>query len=97
MRVELDVPLATPAPARLSLDFDPRSRLRRWAYRDGSGAALFEVRFDEYRDVEGLSFAHAIELSDRINGTEAKVSFAEVELNPTLPPEVFALDRGGTG
>jgi len=97
VRIDLDVPLATPALAHLSLDFDARSRLRRWAYRDGSGAALFEVRFGEYRDVKGLSFAHAIELSDRINGTEAKVSFADVELNPTLPPEVFALDRGGTG
>jgi hypothetical protein len=97
VRIELDAPGAAAAPVRLTLDFDARSRLRRFAYRNAAGVAWFEVRFGEYRDVAGLAFAHAIELFDRLNGTEAKVSFAEVELNPTLPPEVFALERGGTG
>jgi hypothetical protein len=94
LRVELDVPVRL---GRLSLEFDTRSHLRRWSYRDADGAALFEVRFGEYRLVEGRAFAHAIELYDRVNGTEAKVSFASVELNPIFPPEVFVLERGGAG
>ena len=82
---------------RLRLDFDAASRLRRWAYLDAAGEAFLETRFDAYRYVSGLPFAHEIELRDRRHRTSARLRFADVELNPELPPTVFRQERETAG
>ena len=85
------------APGRQVFEFDPASRLRRWAQLGTEGEALSEARFDDYRPLAGEAFAHEIALIDHVSGAQARLSFATVELNPTLPPGLFELAVGGAG
>ena len=85
------------APERQLFEFDGASRLRRWAQLGADGGTLAEARFDDYRPLAGEDFAHEIALFDRVSGTQARLSFATVELNPTLPPGLFELPAGGAG
>ncbi len=76
-------------------EFDGAGALERWRVEElGGHRALVEARYAGYAALAGSVFAHQIELSDHRNGTTARVHFAEVELNPTFPPGVFALDAG---
>ena len=82
---------------RLELDFDEQGQLRRFAVRDADDRAVWEARYADYRPVGGAPFAHEIELLDAQTGSEARVSFGAVELNPALPPGVFDLSSGELG
>jgi hypothetical protein len=94
VRVQLSLPDST---SRLEIEFDADGHLSRWNVVDPDGQSLWEARFADYRPVEGGVFAHDIEVRDRLNGTEAHVSFGEIELNPTLDPDVFTLRLGDVG
>ncbi len=79
-----------------ALEFDATGALERWRIEElGGRHVLLEAHYTAYAALAGSGFAHQIELSDHRNGTTARVHFAEVELNPTFPPGIFALDAGG--
>ncbi len=79
----------------VAFEFGGDGALRRWRIEEQSQErALIEAEYSAYEVVAGTEFAHQIELSDHQNGTRARVHFAEVELNPDLPPEVFVLEMG---
>lgn len=92
VRVELRVP---GAPERERLEFDADARLRGWARLDRGGEVLSEARFDDYQALGDDAFAREIGLFDRSSGARARLRFAQVELNPALPPGVFDLAVGG--
>ncbi len=76
---------------RWRLDFDAESRLRRAEVYDAAGARLWDARFEDYRPVGAVPFAHTIDLRFATSGARARLSFRSVELNPPLPPDVFVL------
>jgi hypothetical protein len=69
--------------------FDEAWNLRRLEVWEGG--RVLHVRYDDYRPVGGVPFAHAIELEFSEPEARAEVSFQEVELNPELPPGTFTL------
>ena len=69
--------------------FDQASNLRRLEVRQGE--RVLHVRYDDYRSVGGVPFAHDIALEFSEPEARAEVSFQEVELNPELPPGTFVL------
>jgi hypothetical protein len=73
------------------LQFDPEANLRRLEVRTDDGELAWRVSFEDYRPVGGLSFAHDIVLEFPLAEARAEVTFQQVELNPELPPEVFAI------
>lgn len=77
-----------------SLDFAPDGSLRRFAVQAGAERVL-EVRWDDYRDLPGGRFAHRIAVEFPGASARAEVSFREVELNPSLPDELFRLELAG--
>lgn len=77
------------------LEFDAEHRLRRVEARGAEGRLLWEARFDDYRRLDGASFAHEIEFRTPTTGARAQLSFREVELNPKLPPDIFVLRLPG--
>ena len=80
----------TGATRRL-LDFDAEGRARRLEVREGPNGASYVVHYDDYRVVgAGGPFAHrlTIELADG----RARLAFADVVLNPTLPADIFRPD-----
>jgi hypothetical protein len=79
-----------PGGARESADYDADLRLRSWTLGDAAGLPVLAARFDEHRPLGGVAFAHAIALLDLQSGAEARIEFQSVELNPALPPGLFA-------
>jgi hypothetical protein len=77
--------------ARQRFTFDPEGRLRRLENWNADGAPLWEARYQEYRDLAGSPFAHQVELRFPRTGARADLRFRSVELNPTLPDELFVL------
>lgn len=77
-----------------SLDFAPDGSLRRYAVQAGAEQVL-EVLWDDYRDLPGGRFAHRIAVEFPGAAARAEVSFREVELNPSLPDELFRLELAG--
>jgi hypothetical protein len=73
------------------LRFDPEANLRQIEVLTEEGELAWRVRFEDYRRVGGLSFAHDIVLEFPFAEAHAEVTFQQVELNPELPPEVFGL------
>jgi outer membrane lipoprotein-sorting protein len=76
---------------RQRVTFDPAGPLHGFELLDTRGATLWSAQFREYRDVGGISFAHAISLDVAAGMTHAEISFRHVELNPALPAELFRL------
>ena len=65
-----------------------------------AGDVEFEARYDDYRDVAGSPFAHAIAVELPATGTHAELQFQWVELNPSLSDDLFRLElrrRGARG
>jgi hypothetical protein len=81
---------------RERVEFDAQGRLRRLEERDPEGALEWEARFDDYRDLEGAAFAHAIGLRVAAGRSEASIALSDVELDPELPDALFEL-RPATG
>ncbi|RIK96924.1 MAG: hypothetical protein DCC71_22090, partial [Proteobacteria bacterium] len=77
--------------SREVFDFDPGGRLVRWALAGADGEPLLEARYGEHRPLGADSFAYDVELLDHATQARARVGWLEVELNPALPPELFAL------
>ncbi len=82
---------------RQRVTFDPAGPLHGFELLDTSGEMLWKAQFREYRDVGGISFAHAISLDVAAGMTHAEISFRAVELNPALSPELFQLRLPGGG
>ncbi len=76
---------------RQRVTFDPAGPLHGFERLDTRGERVWRAQFREYRDVGGILFAHAISLDVAEGGTRAEISFRDVELNPTLSPELFRL------
>lgn len=79
------------------LRFDPEAHLRQLEVLTEAGELAWRVRFEDYRPLGGHAFAHEIELEFPLAEASAQVSFQQVELNPALPPEVFALEAPAEG
>jgi hypothetical protein len=71
--------------------FDAAARLREFEVIDDDGSVRWRAGFEDYADVDGVSFAHRIVLDVTDGGTHVEISLREVELNPELAPEVFRL------
>ena len=71
--------------------FDPEANLKQLEVLTNEGELAWKVRFEDYREVGGLSFAHDIVFEFPLAEAHAEVRFQQVELNPELPPEVFGL------
>lgn len=92
IRVALEDPAAA---ERRTLEFDEAGRLRRLRVQGSEG---WSARFDDYRRVGEAWFAHEIELRFPGTGSRAALRFGDVELNPELPPGLFALpERSSEG
>jgi hypothetical protein len=95
---ELEVELLDPGGAPLGrAAFDAAANLRRLELRAGEGRPAWSARWDEYRPVGDALFAHALAVEFPAAGARAEVSFQHVELNPVLPPGIFALGLAPDG
>jgi hypothetical protein len=77
------------------LQFDPDANLRQLEVLTDTGELAWRARFEDYRPVGGVFFAHDIVLEFPLAEAYAEVTFQQVELNPELPPEVFGLRPAG--
>jgi len=89
-RIRIDLADAEGA-VRQRITFDPTGPLHGFELLDTSGEMVWRAQFREYRDVGGISFAHAISLDVAAGKTHAEISLRDVELNPELSPELFRL------
>ncbi|MGI9591291.1 MAG: hypothetical protein ACR2P8_07975, partial [Myxococcota bacterium] len=71
--------------------FDAAGLLRRVEVYDAQGERLWAAEFDEYAPVDGMDFAHAVTLDVVSGGTRAEITLRDVQLNPTLSPDIFRL------
>ena len=75
--------------ASRALQFDAAGKLREWVARDPYRGA-WTARFDDYADVAGQSLAHRVSIDT--GDTQAVLQLSHVELNPSLPADIFRLD-----
>ena len=73
------------------LEFDAQELLSGYQLTGPQGP-LFQVRYRDYRDVDGTHFAHRVELDFPFSQIQAEVKFGGVQLNPVLPENVFRLE-----
>jgi hypothetical protein len=78
------------------LEFDAAAHLRRLEVHAPDGSLVWQAVYDDYRPVAGASFPHAIALEFPAAEARAKITFQWVELNPELPPGIFALERAAS-
>lgn len=76
-------------------EFDAEGRLRAW--RVGrEGALWLAVRWEDFRDAPPPgareAFAHRVDLEFPTSEQSARVDFHEVEVNPSLPAQLFRLE-----
>jgi hypothetical protein len=87
---EVSLDLVDPAgEVRQRVAFDRDARLRGFERRE-DGHRLWSARYDEYEPVGATAFAHAIAL-ELAGGIQAELRLRGVELNPTLPADIFQL------
>lgn len=82
---------------RRRVGFDGHGRLDRVEALDGRGRRLWRAEFRDYAPLEGVDFAHAVELEVEAGRTRAEISLRDVELNPELPPDIFRLRAPALG
>jgi len=71
--------------------FDVEQRLR-WVEAFGAdGLRVWRAEFDDYSQVNGAAFAHALSLEVEQGETRAEITLRDVELNPALSPDIFRL------
>jgi hypothetical protein len=73
------------------LEFDARELLSRYQV-GGPEGTLYEVRYDDYRELGDTGFAHRVELDFPLSEIRAEVEFRSVEVNPTFPENLFRLE-----
>ena len=78
------------APRQI-LEFDVGGPLRRVERLAADGTVLWVARYDDYKTVSGVHFAHAIEIDFPPTEVHARFSLRDVELNPELPADTFVL------
>jgi hypothetical protein len=76
---------------RRLVDFDEERQLRWLQVRSQDGEVAWEARFDDYALVGGVPVAHEISVVLRDGRSRARISLRDVELNPTLSPDIFRL------
>ena len=92
--VRVDLLDADGGPTR-RLECDAETQLRRLEVRAPDGTLAWQASYGDHRPVGGTSFPHEIELDFPAAEARAKVTFQWLELNPELPPGIFALDLAG--
>jgi hypothetical protein len=88
--VRLDLLDAAGGPTR-RLECDAETQLRRLEVLAPDGTLAWQASYGDHRPVGGTRFPHEIELDFPAAGARAKVTFQWLELNPELPPGIFAL------
>jgi hypothetical protein len=78
---------------RRTLEVGNDSALVRYAAHDPEGALILEARFSDYRPLGDARFAFHIDVSLPAAQSRAEIQFQSVELNPTLPAELFRLPQ----
>ena len=79
--------------SRRIFEFQPPAYLTRVRERDPDGSLVWEVAYDDYRDLEGRAFAHAIVIDFPRVDANADFQFERAELNRRLPGGAFDLSR----
>ena len=72
-------------------EFDAERRLRRLTRYAPDASVVFEVLFDDYRELAGRPFAYAIHMSFPRLHAEAAFDFEQAELDAELGDELFSL------
>lgn len=88
IRIQLSDP---DGAVRRLVDFDAQRQLRWLQVRNAAGAVAWEARFDDYDEVGGAPLAHEISVVVGDGSSRARISLRDVELNPTLTPDIFRL------
>ena len=76
---------------REQLDCDAAGNLQRWALLGADGDVMLEARYADRRLLGSFAFAYQVELRDPRSEASVRVVWSRVELNPLLPPELFAV------
>jgi hypothetical protein len=76
--------------------FDAQGRLREVERLDEDGAAAWSARFDAYQPVGSVPFAHEIRVEGASRSASAELTLSGVELNPSLPADIFRLQPAGS-
>ena len=76
---------------REQLDCDAAGNVQRWALLGADGDLLLEARYGDRRPLGGVAFAHEVELRDLRADASVRIVWSRVELDPVLPPELFAV------
>jgi hypothetical protein len=79
------------APLREQLDCDAAGNLQRWALLGADGDMMLEALYGDRRPLGSVAFAYEVELRDPRADASVRVVWSRVELNPVLPPELFAV------
>jgi hypothetical protein len=78
---------------RRIFEFQPPAYLTRVRERDADGSLVWQVAYDDYRELGDRAFAHAIAIEFPRVDANADFQFDQAELNPRLPPSAFELPR----
>ncbi len=74
------------------LVFDAEGRLRHLQHFGDSPQPDWEVRYADWKPVDGVPFAHSLSIDFAPTETRVRVSYRDVVLNPTFPAEFFAVE-----
>ncbi len=77
--------------ARERFRFDAQGHLRAVERLAAAGEIVWSAHFDAYAPVSGVAFAHSIRIEATQPATRARLDLSGVELNPSLPAELFHL------
>jgi hypothetical protein len=84
-----------PAAAWQRYEFDAVGRLGRVVTFDPVGDIVWEARYEDYRELEGVAFPFGVLLSFPRLRAETRVTYKNVQLNPDLPEGTFVLNVPG--
>jgi hypothetical protein len=76
---------------RRVVEFGAGGELRRLAQSDTRGRPLWEALFDDYVELGGAPFARNVALRSASGRARAELTLRNVELNPSVSPELFRL------
>ncbi len=74
------------------LKFDGAGRLLQLERFGDSPQPDWEVRYADWKPVEGVPFAHSLSIDFAPTQTRVRVSYRDVVLNPTFPADFFAVE-----
>ena len=87
----VDLPRTDGSSAILWFDSDTR-RVTAWAVRDTAGTLQAQGELGDYRQVQGVFFPFAINLSDAQGAQQVSLTYKEVSVGPVLSASLFRLD-----